>query len=242
VNVGKLKRVAIKEFTRSPAKTGILLAALPIALYFCVPLLFGALKKSSPSNGGSGLAKVSNSAAFVLPASTKQVATPRRVEQGWVEVAHSLANDLLAVPASIPSDARNPFFTRGHDLADELLASVYEDERIVLPGTKDELAKPVDQTPVARNPIRELGLELNATMVGQRSRLATINGTTYGQGETIPVIVDQGMAAGVVTTVPLEVAHVHRRFVVLKMDGYQHRLQLPDEVTKDAIVVKSHPE
>ena len=238
MNVGKLKRVAIKEFTRSPAKTGFLLAMLPVALYFCAPLLFGALKKSSPVTGGIPAGKVSQQAAFVLPASTKQVATPQQVEQGWVEVARSLANDLLAMPASIPFDARNPFSRSGQDETDESPA-VEDDERVV---SSDTEAEPVDRTVVTRNPIRELGLELNATMVGPRSRLATINGKTYRQGETIPVIIDTGLAAGAATTFPLELSHVDRRFVDLEMDGQRHRLQLRSEVVKDAIVVKSRPE
>jgi len=181
-------------------------------------------------------------ASFVFPESTKAIATPSRVGQGWVEVARSLENDLLAVPTGIPANARNPFAVRYKDKIDESLAAVEDDERVRRPETEAESAEGVDRTVVASNPIRELGLQLNATMVGQRSRLATINGRTYREGETIPVIIDTGLTAGAVTTMPLELARVDRRFVVLEMDGHKHRLQLRNEVSKDAIVVKSRPE
>ena len=220
MNVGKLKRVAIKEFTRSPAKTGILLAMLPVALYFCVPLTLGTIQKSSPAT--SPAEKVVKQAAFVLPASKDQAATPQRVERRWIEVARSLADDLLAVPARIPVEARNPFLARGREVA--------------LTDSKKD-----DRTRVARDPIRELGLRLNATIIGQRSGLATINGKTYRTGDTIPVVIDADLPTGAVTTVPLQLSEVGRRSVVLQMGGHLYRLQLRSEEMKDAIVVKSPP-
>jgi hypothetical protein len=58
----------------------------------------------------------------------------------------------------------------------------------------------------------------------------------------IPVIIEAGEAAAAATTIQLQLAHVDRRFVVLEMDGHQHRLQLRNEVPNDAIVVKSRSE
>ena len=135
MNIGKLKRVAIKEFKRSPAKAGILLAMLPVALYFCLPLCVGALKKHSTS--AAAVAPDSKNADFLLPAATEKVTTPSRVRQGWVEVARWLENDLLAVPVSIPMDARNPFAALGQEKNDESLTEVEDGQRVVRPETQN---------------------------------------------------------------------------------------------------------
>ena len=246
MNVGKLKRVAIKEFKRSPGKTGFLLVMIPVALYFCVPLLLGVVKKkSSPSSGAAAVGVAAEKAEFVLPAATNAIVLPSKVELSWVEVARSLANDLLATPAGVPAIARNPFAAKHQEKNDEPIAAVEGDEPeepFVGPETEAELKASIDQIGETSNPIRALGLELNATVVGQRSRLATINGKSYKEGETIPVIIDSGEAADAVTAVSLELAHVERRFVVLKMDGVEHSLQLRNDDPRDATVVKSRGE
>jgi hypothetical protein len=214
---------------------------IPVALYFCIPLLFGAIKKSSPSTSATSEVDNVKIASFVLPAATKNAATPSRMQRSWVEIASCLENDLLAMPAELPINTRNPFAAIGQKDEDESL-TVEDDERVV--GSEIEVGSEdlVDRTVVTSNPIRDLGLQLNTTMVGQRSRLATINGKTYEQGEMIPVIIEAGEAAAAATTIQLQLAHVDRRFVVLEMDGHQHRLQLRNEVPNDAIVVKSRSE
>lgn len=239
MNVGKLKRVAIKEFARSPAKTGILLAALPVALYFCVPLLFGAGKKSAPAIGEHAAATVSKPADFVLHTKANEEAPPSPSAIGWVAAARALDNDLLAVPAII-ADARNPFAAIVQDKNDESSDAGDVGEQVAQSETEQESEKSINQNAVAINPIQALGLQLTATMVGQRSRLATINGKTYEEGQ-ISVKIDPGVPGGPEITVPMKLK-VDRRFVDLEMGGYRHRLQLPTEVSRDAIVVKSRPE
>ncbi len=242
MNVGKLKRVAIKEFKRSPAKTGFLLAMVPVALYFCVPLLFGALKKSSPSTGAAAVAAVPENASIVLPAATNAVGTPSRVGPSWVDVSRSLESDALAMPAGIPASARNPFAAIKPEKIDMSVAAAEGGDPNNRPNPESQSAEPGDNPIVASDAIRALGFRLTATMVGQRSRLATINGKTYKQGETIPVNTDPGMAADAMATVPVKLAHVDRRFVVLNMGGHEHQLQLPEKLPQDAIVVSSRPE
>ncbi|HUG70387.1 MAG TPA: hypothetical protein VMM76_21740 [Pirellulaceae bacterium] len=242
MNVGKLKRVAIQEFKRSPAKSGILLAMLPVAFYFCVPLLFGAIKKSSPATNAAPVLDSSKKAAFVMPAVMEKTATSGRVQQGWVEVERWLENDLLATPAGLPISTRNPFAAIGHVKKDEALAVIEADERVVGSESEEDLENSVDPATVTSNPIRELGLQLNATMVGKRSRLATINGKTYKEGETIPVNIEADMGRDQATMIQIQLTHVDRRFVVLQLDSHQHRLQLRNELPNDAIVVKSRIE
>lgn len=243
MNVEKLKRVAIKEFKRSPAKTGFLLLMIPVALYFCVPLLFGALKKSSPSSGAAAVAAVPQNASFVSPAATNALVTPSRVGPSWVEVSRSLDGDALAMPAGIAASARNPFAAIKRKKIDKSVAAAEGGAPDQEPNAESESAEPVEKAIAAANdPIRALGFRLTATMVGQRSRLATINGKTYEQGETISVSPDPGIAADAMATVPVTLKSVDRQFVVLEMAGHEHQLQLPNELPRDAIVVKSRPE
>lgn len=243
MNVGKLKRVAIKEFTRSPAKSGFLLVMLPVALYFCVPLLLGAAKKSSLASSTTGMDGPMK-ADFVLPAAMELTTTPCREQQGWAEVARGLAEDLLTKPAELPSNTRNPFAAIVQETPDESLAMVEVDEQVVGSDrdAESDAAVEQEQAVVTANPIRELGLQLNATMIGRRARLATINGKTYEEGETIPVIIEAGVEPDDLMTIELRLEQVDRRFVVLQLDGQQHRLQLRNEIPKDAIVVKPRPE
>lgn len=241
MNVGKLKRVAIQEFKRSPGKSGILLAMLPVAFYFCAPLLYGAIKKSSPLTNASTVIDSSRKADFVRPAATEP-ATSGQVQRGWVEVERWLENDLLATPVGLPSNTRNPFAAIGQKKKDESLAVSAADERVVASEREEELGNSVDPAAVTSNPIRELGLELSATMVGQQSRLATINGKTYREGETIPVKIEADMRPDQAAMLQIQLTHVDRRFVVLQLDSHQHRLQLRNELPNDAIVVKSRIE
>jgi hypothetical protein len=216
---------------------------LPVALYFCVPLLFGGIKKPSPGTTATTVVKDdSKKADFVLPAATETTATPSRIQQSWIEIASWLENDLLAMPVGLPSNARNPFAAIGQVKKDESLAVLEVDEPVEGAEREEERENSVDAAVVTSNPIRELGLQLNATMVGQRSRLATISGKTYEEGDTVPVNIESGMGPDQVTMIHLQLAHVDRRFVVLQFDGHQHRLQLSNEVPKDAIVVKPRPE
>ena len=243
MNVGKLKRVAITELKRSPAKTGILLAMLPVAFYFCVPPLIGVLKKSSAEKNVNA-SSVAAQADFVLAATPPSTAAPQQQSrQSWMEVAKWIEHDLLAVPAGIPLDARDPFASNRNGAETELLAATEDDERVVLEETDLEVTEQaVESTAVTTNPIRDLALDLNATMVGQRSRLATINGKTYEQGDKIPVIIESDAADDAVTEIELQLSVVARRFVVVEFAGHKHRLQLRNEVPTDAIVVKSRRE
>ncbi|MBC8356504.1 MAG: hypothetical protein H8E66_31370 [Planctomycetes bacterium] len=241
MNVGKLKRVAIKEFKRSPGKTGFLLVILPVALYFCVPLLVGAFGKSSSSTKASTIATSSKKADFVLPVAAKKTPAKGRGRNGWLEVSRWLDRDSLALPATVAADARNPFVGVGREEKDESLVGVDDDERVEQEDI-EQAVENIDGPRVAANPIRELGLQLNATMIGRRTRLATINGKTYEQGETIPVFIETGVGTDKVTKVQLNLTHVDRRFVELQMDVHQHRLRLRNEIPKDAIVVKPRPE
>ncbi|MBI2478064.1 MAG: hypothetical protein HYV60_05275 [Planctomycetia bacterium] len=149
---------------------------------------------------------------------------------------------MFAKPVGLPSNVRNPFVAVGVEKNDESVAVVEGDERVVGSESEEEPESSVDQAVVTTNPIRDLGLELSATMVGQRSRLATINGKTYEEGEMIPVIIEAGSRPDEVTVLQLQLAHVDRRSVVLRMAGQEHLLQLRNEVPTDAIVVKPRRE
>lgn len=233
VNVGKLKRVAIKEFTRSPAKTGFLVLMLPVALYFCVPLLFGSQKKST-----AAATDPAKPADFVLPAAVDKVASVETAQDSWVEVARWLADDRLAVPAPIGADARNPFVVAIPIESEQTIVAATDDEQVRSADIETQVMEIVEEEVTTSNPIRELGLQLNATMVGRRARLATINGKTYERGETITVIIEGGAVPDLEAELQLELAHIERSFIVLRMDEHQHRLYLPNELPKDAIVVK----
>lgn len=217
---------------------------LPVALYFCVPLFLGGMKKKSSSEANAPTAvDAANGADFVLPAATNTIATPSPTTPGWVEAAGWLAIDMMAIPTEIPASTRNPFAAIVREETNEpTTVDVANDERVEESQTDESLVEHVQEVVAAANPIRQLGLQLNATMVGRRSRLATVNGKTYEEGETIPVVIDAGAGSDVQTTLQLELDHVERRFIVLRLNGQQHRLNLPNELPKDAIVVKPRSE
>lgn len=214
---------------------------IPVAMYFCVPLLFGAVKKKSSSPIKPSTAEASSIAEnFVLPVA-KITGAQHPKTLSWIDVLRRLENDSLAAPAGIAIDARNPFAARVVASPDKSLA---EDEGA--DGVKQRDAEPERKAfaklPAAKtNPIRNLGLQLNATVVGRRSRLATINGEMYEEGETIPVIIETDSESGTDSSeeMELELARIDRRFVLLKMGDFQHLLPLQDDIPYDAIIMKS---
>ncbi len=241
MNVGKLKRVAIKEFQRSPAKTCILIGFLPVALYFCVPLLLGTGKTSTAELPTPGKAD------FILPTANPKATKQSSGSTSWMSVASTLDNDLLAVPTTLSKESRNPFaWLVADEPASETVVDEqqHEEEAGLTQEELQKLEQQRDALAESQDPIEELGLQLHATMVGKRSRLATIKGKSYEQGEAIPVmIVERVMGstsekAEQVTNRELKLLHVDRRFVVIEMDGKQHQLQLRNQIPKDAIVVK----
>lgn len=244
MNVGKLKRVAIKEFKKSPAKTCILIGLLPVALYFCVPLFLGTGKTSAVAVPTPGKAD------FILPTPNPKATQQNPGPKSWVSVASNLDSDLLALPAALPKKSRNPFAWLVTEVpANEAEADVEQNDEE--PGlTQEELQKLEQQRDAlakSRDPIAELELQLNATMVGKRARLATINGKSYEQGESIHVMIIESIMGSTneeeeqVTNKELKLLHVDRQFVVVEMDGKQHQLQLRNQIPKDAIVVKPRP-
>ena len=235
MNVGKLKRVAIKEFTRSPAKTGFLVLMLPVALYVCVPLLLGSQKKPNAT-----VANPAKPADFVLPAAANAPRAVEAAQSSWVEVARWLAVDQFTLPTMIPADVRNPFIAakEPETKADQELVATTDDERIELVDEDSQPPEVVEEDVTGDNPIRKLGLKLNATMVGRRCRLATIDGRTYEQGETISVLVEGDAKPDPATELRLELVQIERNFIRLRMDDHEQCLYLPNELPKDAIVVK----
>lgn len=201
VNLAKVKKGLQKELMRNPAKTATLLALLPLAAYFIVPLVW---KKDAKTGGNVALA-----AAIVAPTAAPFAAS--NFQPGipdWRQTSQWLAQDSRLRPRRDFGE-RNPF-------AGATPPPVEESE----PEAVDEsvgTAAPV--TPA------ELGLQLSATVIGPRTRLATINGRTYAERAQIRI---KQMAGddGSQPVLTMELRSVAKNFVVLEYGGGIYRLPL----------------
>ncbi len=174
-------------------------------------------------------------------------------------VAGFLDNDSLALPTTVSGDTRNPFVRIA--MPEPVVLAVVEgqatdeeqtaEEEAGLTQEELEMQEKRELLAQARNQLKDFGLKLNATMIGRRSRLATINGKSYEQGEAIPVMIIEDVANSAdafqeqateiheqFTEKEVMLLHVDRRFVVVEMDGQRHRLRLKNEIPKDAIVIR----
>lgn len=201
VDLAKWKRTLQREFMRSPAKTGTLLAMLPVAGYFIVPLFV----KTSPTTASStDSAPVSLVAPVVAAESTAATS-----EVSWRQLATLLAEDARMHPTAAVGP-RDPF-------------------RPVASFAKPEDEGPNGTKPVVdpRQTPQDFGLQLTATIVGQTRRLATINGHLYPESAEIPVPA-AATAPEATTSEPIRftLRSVAKDHVTLERDGKQFELKV----------------
>lgn len=205
MNRQRLLRILHKEFTRSPGKTAILLAMLPVAAYFIVPLFRSAEPKR---------AKVLLPSAVQLapPAAlTAAIAVPPGDGDDWRSLYERIQADPYYRPATVTA-VRNPFLFP--DRKEELLLAEESD------ADEESETQPAPRPPA--------DLRLTGIVWGQGTRLATINGRTYAESDPIRAG-DEGESAeddGEAEVDVWVVAEITRRDVLLARGGTRHRLRL----------------
>ncbi|MFV1967749.1 MAG: hypothetical protein ACC628_20150 [Pirellulaceae bacterium] len=217
MNAAKIKKVVYREFTKSPAKTGFLLAMCPIALYFVVPLLLP--EKSPKIKAGT------DQRALVVPSdrppfmpAVETIPTETAARPAWQELLCWTEQDPLMRPAEWQSEWRDPF----HAIRSEPVDDVEEEEET---APEPAAVQVVDKTP------EDLGITLTATVVGPQLRLATINKQTYREHDLIPVEEDSDDSLEPRVREPtagFTLLKVDRRSVLLSRNGKEFELSIQE--------------
>lgn len=222
MNISRLKKTAVKEFKRSPAKSIALIMLLPVAGYFCAPLFKGFLPKSKKA-----LPVASHdltASPFTLPVPTTDTSNPTETtnQVDWREVAKWLATDPLAAPATLAAGVRSPFTDPTRPDLDEEAEEEAEDEE----------AESETPPPGVHDIFKEQLLTLTTTMIGSRRRMAMINGEVFTEGDIVSVSIEDARQQD---PFELTLLKVERRTIVLAHEGEQFRLDLPGQIPPDAI-------
>lgn len=214
MNWGKLKRSLQREFKRNKAKTCVLLALLPVAGYFVGPVVWKMLphsKSRGPAAEAATATSPTATASFVNVVPTVSVAVPATA--AWHDAADWIASDarMTAAPAS---GLRNPFQIAVNELQ---RSAGQESDHDARKEVSEELRRPED-----------FGLQLTATIVGSRLRLATINGKQYRENATVMISnMEEAPSDPITTLVPgFVLKTVAKKHVVLEREGKLYQLQL----------------
>jgi hypothetical protein len=213
MNLERIQRIAYRECTKSPLKTGILLALCPLALYFIAPLVWPG-KLSSRSNQPKRAQVLEQASAISVPAVTVAAARTSGTLPAWQEIVRWRQLDRFATPAASAGTTRDPFKALEDDApAAPKAAPDRESER---PDVNAE------QTP------EEFGIALTATVVSPRTRLATINGMTYREGALVPIEANEPSRSSHGSKRPsFRLLKIQPNHVVLERFGNEHVLKLP---------------
>jgi hypothetical protein len=210
VNWGKLKRTIERDFKRNPAKTGVLLALLPVAAYFIGPLCWKLLPKKGPEIAAVGtvaLAPVNSASQPPIPTTTAKPVATR-----WLDVAAQIATDTRMASAAL-GGLRNPFEGEANLPID-------------LTQQKNELPTESASDEQASRP-EDFGLQLTATIVGKNVKLATINGKQYRENATLPILHGSDSdATAAHDNSGFIVKRVAKKYVVLEREGKLYQLKL----------------
>jgi hypothetical protein len=171
--LAKTRKILYREFTRSPAKTGFLLAMCPVALYFIIPaVLPGKSSKSKAKVNKRAMVVEDKLPHFVAPATPNNAAPAERPQ--WEQMLSWMEQDPYTRPMRWQHELRDPFHP----------CWVVADEELVAAETTESEPEPA-KAPIVRKTPTDARFTLTATMVGPEIRLATINGRTYRELDTI---------------------------------------------------------
>jgi len=231
-----------REVAKSPVKSSVLGLVILVAIWYWAPLIGSWLPGGATEASENLVVSPEASKDLVVnPAPSGSPATsPVSTKEGkrstsfkWQTVVGWLAQDFVATPAMLPDGQRDPF-KREKSISAEALINQF------LGGTEEEL----DDTESQRAAIvstyidlSQLPLVLGGTIVGKRIRSATINGNAYREGGKIPVIVDNGGKITISESgqetgekseqrIELDLEEVHPRYVVIKWQEKQRRLEM----------------
>lgn len=200
-----------RDLRRSPKKAAALGILVLVAIWFWAPLL---KKWVGPS--GATSAKTAN-VLEAMPATLIEVnpatatwetrsQTDSPATRPWNEVLAWIETDERTKPVVLPEAFVSPF-DRGETGTES------NEEEMVAQATEPDVP---DVHP------RDLGLVLTSTVVGRKSRLATISGNVYRQSELIRVA---ETAAGA-QMIEFRVEDIQPQYVTLSREAVSYRLSL----------------
>jgi len=215
VKLGQFKKKVAKEFAKSPAKTFALIALCPVALYFVVPLF---LPKKPTIDEAQRVKVIAPNSKPVMATFATASATvtqlPVSVGPNWEQLNRWIEADARRKSGTIASDQRNPF-----------QAVPVEMERTeTVAANDDPPVEPVRPPELTQERFEALGLKLTGTMLGRRSRSATINGRRYVEGAKVSPVDEDGRASADGHVFVLKRVGPH--LAILEMQGLQFRLEL----------------
>ena len=222
MELGQLKRKVGREFRKSPAKTVVLIAICPVALYFVVPLFLPGKPKIDDAQRVKVIAPNINS--FTTPVANIAPVTAVSLGPNWEQLIGWIDADLRRKSGTIAADQRNPFQAPPVDSADN--AAVNDDP-------PDES---VDTPTFTQETFDAMGLKLTGTLVGRHSRSATISGRRYAEGATVTATPNERRA--IAGEHALVLKQVGPRHAILEIDSVQFRLELdPAQAPGNGITV-----
>jgi hypothetical protein len=208
------------DLLRSPKKAAIFGILILVALWFWAPLLtkWGSQGRESKAEVTSGtvapqaVAGTSGALAQVGSQGTSQ-ATEKRKSLSWTELLSAIESDGRMRPATLDHGFVSPFM-QDAPTPDDAKTDVAK-----------ETTKPADLHSA------ELGLVLTSTLVGPGSRLATIKGETYRQGDFVMVgdagdEVEASSQRSTANVTEFRVEKVQPNYVILTHQAKSCRLDL----------------
>ena len=193
----QFKKKVIKEFVKSPAKTVVLIALCPVALYFVVPLC---LPKSQVNESQKIKVIASNDVPAATPLTNVSSPLPLRTGPTWQQLDRWIESDWRRTPATVSASQRNPF-----------QPTVIEGAAV---ETVTEPEPQVVSTAMSQEAFAAMGFKLSGTLVGRKTRSATINGKLFMEGtpvtESEPIVL---------------LKHVGMHHAILELNGQPFRLE-----------------
>lgn len=232
-----------RDVAKSPAKIAVLGLVILVAIWYWAPLIGSWLPGGGTTEASDNLEvkptasedlvvkPVASGSPAISPVSNKGGKRPASIK--WQTVVGWLAKDFAAIPARLRDGQRDPFKREKAVSTEELINQLLGD-------AEKEPEAEERQSPEIVGPnveLSKLQLVLEGTIVGPRARSATINGNAYREGDKIPVIIDaegtttigdggKGTSETSAQRTVLEVEQVHPRYVVIKWQEQQRRLEM----------------
>jgi len=200
-----------REVLANPKKAAILGLLALVALYYWAPLVRGWI---APEQASAELAVAEADAELApgapadsAPAGTSTPAPEKISSHTWTQVDQWMRKDPTTTAEDL-ADWRDPFAvaSAGAELAADEEAQLEDAEA----------------TPEA------LGVELSATLVGPRRRVALIDGKAYREGQTVRINQSD-------RPIEFELVEVLRERIVLDRDGKRFDLMIPQRETTGRI-------
>lgn len=217
----KLGKKFQRELIKSPGKSALLGLVCLVALWYWAPILCGWLTGAPDTPPDIRVVKPT------VPGTTDSglVADAKKVVSSicdWRTLTKWMDDDPATGPAVLPEDQRDPFGRPRASVSEKLIQQIQDE-------IDGELTVEPKTTGGDEPDISDLKLVLSGTIFGTRFRSATINGSSYQEGDVvrIPVGTDsEATDAATGKAIELELVEVQPSHVVLKRGGKKHLLQL----------------